>query len=527
MIGMCLVMIHSSILLTSLNPYILHQPSLKCQQKERLIPCFEEDVCNSDLKYVFDNHDTRSIVYEWKLICDSKFYSLFAPYLLAVGLLIGFILFGKSGERNGRRMSMIVALVCSCAAEFVLFCSASAWFFDILIVLLGIGIGGCLILPWVWACEIVSPYRRYLFLSFLVISWAVGEGIACGISYSFFAWRPLVLSSLSSGLLGLAILARYMKESPRYWAVNLCRYIKARAVLQKIAEANRVIMFEEQLQGESLSQYGETSGVAGNSERSVERSSMDASSIDNSQYAVPFEYLGANNNPDEREHELEQERGQHCSYLHLLRLTSIRWKNLNLSVISLLLGLFIGSSSIHEVSSEYKESYLRCAGLMLGVSIYGIMCRYTYIRWSGFMIAVIDMILVSMMDYNQIVVGIAQGMGYMLVACVVIQALETLPTPLRSVGLSSYAVIMTVGFVGGSLVIPYFVEILPGYAIAVMLLHALPLMMINRTYNRLQDYIEELINVVTPVDAATPKVEARGMHVKNNSSFRVLDEEDS
>ena len=526
---MCLAMIHSSIILTSLNPYILKQPAIKCQQKERLVPCFEEDVCTSHQKYVFDNHDTRSIVYEWKLICDYKFYQEIAPFLLALGLLIGFFQFGKSGERNGRRISMIVALVCSCSAEFVLFCSASPWFFDIVILLLGIGLGGCLVLPWVWICEVVCPKRRYMFLGFLALAWAAGEGIACGISYSFFTWRPLVLSSLASGLLSMAILARYMKESPRYWAVNLCRYIKARAIFQKISESNRAIMFEDQLQGESLSQYGETSGVAGgNSERSIERGSMDASSMDNSQFAVPFEYLGANNSPDEREHELQQERGQHCDYVHLCKLSSVRWKNFRLSVVSLLLGLFIGSSSIYEVVSEYKESYLRCSGLLFGLCIYSLLSRFTYIRWSTVLIAGIDMVLVNVMYLHQAIVGIAQGLGYMAIGCVIIQVLETMPTPLRCIGVSWYGAVMTVGFVIGSWVIPTFIEVLPGYATAIILLHALPLILLNKTHNRLQDFIEELISIGSPIDVG-PQIEPppRTSHVKNSSSFRKLDEEDS
>ena len=298
--------------------------------------CTLEQACRNQSHFLFSVKNERSVVFEWRLVCDNEAMRLLIPLILLggtfhTGFVLGSLLFAKAGEVLGRKKTLTWGLVASCVCEFILFCSASAYFFSVALLLVGVTLPAAIIMPPLLLTEMMDSRHRASFYFYLQLFAFLGALCTSVLSYVMYTWRPMALGSMAVGLLAL-ILVQRIKESPRYYAANLSRYQKARAIFQRIASTNRESMFEGTLVGEQMNEYIETH----NEKSELPDQTADRSEILEVSAQHPVSYIGAESVKD-REKELE--RGQRCGFIHLCVYSSCRSKSMRLFLISFCIGL--------------------------------------------------------------------------------------------------------------------------------------------------------------------------------------------
>ena len=300
--------------------------------------CTLEQACRTKSHFLFSVQNERSVVFEWRLVCDNEALRLAIPLVLLAGtlhtgLVFGSFLSAKAGEVLGRKKTLTWSLVASCVCEFILFCSASAYFFSGALLLVGLTLPGALIMPPLLLTEMMDSSHRAAFYFYLQLFSCFGAIASGFLSFTMYSWRPIVLGSMGIGLIALVLVQR-LKESPRYYAANLSRYQKARAIFQRMASTNRESMFEGTLVGEQMNEYIETGGQHAKSE--IPDQTADRSEILEVSAHQPASFIDAESVKD-RERELE--RGQRCGFVHLCLYSSCRGKAIRLFVSALATGL--------------------------------------------------------------------------------------------------------------------------------------------------------------------------------------------
>jgi MFS family permease len=285
--------------------------------------------------------------------------------VFVAALMIGTLLTSYLAERMGRLNILRWCIGLSSVSEFFILGSGDQYYFIIFLFLLSVPLPGTFLCSLSYMCEITSGYIRKIAITFLFVCAILGYLPSYYLIYTIKSWRPIVLASLSSGVLCL-IFTFFLVESPRYLGINGGRYSKARLAFEYIAKINKVTMFEEHLQGEILNEYSETIR---------KRQQLDLSGLDNSELpdfseqrdnqAAPYEYLGGAINAVDREKDLD--RGQNYNFLDLFR-EDFRRVSLTLTltwtIISATTYSFTHSGTIH------PKDYTNC-GLLVLVSIFG------------------------------------------------------------------------------------------------------------------------------------------------------------
>lgn len=163
--------------------------------------------------------------------------------LFFVGMLIGAFMFGRLADRIGRRpvlmMAVVIDAICGVASSFA---PDFQWLL-VLRFLTGIGVGGTLPVDYTMMAEFLPSDRRGRWLVLLESFWAVGTILLAilaliAVSHGDAAWRLIFLVTGIPALVGL-VCRLYVPESPLYLNKS-GRSAEARAVLQRVAAANRV-----------------------------------------------------------------------------------------------------------------------------------------------------------------------------------------------------------------------------------------------------------------------------------------------
>ena len=163
--------------------------------------------------------------------------------LFFIGMLIGAFVFGRLADRIGRRpvlmMAVIIDAVCGVASAFA---PAFQWLL-VLRFLTGIGVGGTLPVDYTMMAEFLPSDRRGRWLVLLESFWAVGTILLAilaliAVSWGDDAWRLIFFATGIPALIGV-VCRFFIPESPHYLNQS-GRSTKARAVLQRVAAANRV-----------------------------------------------------------------------------------------------------------------------------------------------------------------------------------------------------------------------------------------------------------------------------------------------
>jgi putative MFS transporter len=160
-----------------------------------------------------------------------------------VGMLIGAFVFGRLADRIGRRpvlmMAVVIDAICGIASSFA---PDFQWLL-VLRFLTGIGVGGTLPVDYTMMAEFLPSDRRGRWLVLLESFWAVGTILLAvlaliAVSHGDAAWRLIFLVTGIPALVGV-VLRFFVPESPLYLNKS-GRSAEARAVLQRVATANRV-----------------------------------------------------------------------------------------------------------------------------------------------------------------------------------------------------------------------------------------------------------------------------------------------
>ncbi|KAF6174870.1 hypothetical protein GIB67_026358 [Kingdonia uniflora] len=155
-------------------------------------------------------------------------------------MIVGAYLWGVVSDNHGRRKGFLIPAIVMFVAGFLSVFSSNYASLLILRYFVGIGLGGCSVLP-SWFLEFIPSPSRGTWVVILSTFWTLGtilEASLASLIMSRLGWRwVLALSSLSS--LVLLVFYSVTPESPRY----LCakgRTIEALQILRKIARVNRV-----------------------------------------------------------------------------------------------------------------------------------------------------------------------------------------------------------------------------------------------------------------------------------------------
>lgn len=483
-----------------------------CENSSRVMrQCTLEQACRNQSHFLFSVQNERSVVFEWRLVCDNESLRLLIPLVLLAGtshtgLVLGSILFAKAGEVLGRKKTLTWSLIASCVCEFVLFCSASAYFFSGALLLVGLTLPGALLMPPLLLTEMMDSGHRAAFYFYLQIFSCLGAVSSAFISFAMYTWRPLVLGSLGVGLLALVLVQR-LKESPRYYAANLSRYQKARAIFQRMASTNRESMFEGTLVGEQMNEYVETGGHHAEKSEIPDQTADRSEILDNSGQH-PVSYIDAESVKD-RERELE--RGQRCGFVHLCLYASCRSKSLRLFISSFTTGLAC-TLNWHQ-PALHPSPYLTLAlhSFLYFLIILVLLCFTTFVgrKISALLLVLLVTIAagvlgaqghVSLSPEGVTALYTATGLSSMGLWLVLgLWGMELVPTPVRSLvaggclglGIAGSMVIPTLGNGGRE----------GHWAVAACsLLSLLLLSTLSETKTKpLQDFIEELNDSTAPV----------------------------
>ena len=344
-------------------PLILFIPHTLCERNmDGMEECALAQACIAGQNFVFAANEERSAIFEWKLVCENVIYSNLIPLgclcgMAYLGTAMSCVLAGQLGDSAGRKRSLLWMLLCSCVCQFILYCSASAPFFTVVVFFVGLFVPAPALLAVVLLSEITDKRARGPFLTMLCMFWVLGTASSYSASFYFLSWRPFLVISTGYGLVFFAFFAA-VQESPRFFAANLSRYQRARAALHAIATRNKCEMFEDKLLGEKLNEYDETGATKLADDRKHGGEKVDEKP------QLPNEYIGSAQNIDEREKELS--RGQHCSYVDLVKLKSLRGDVVRLCAIAAVLAVDL-AEAIAPLSETVHGRYFQ-RGVAVAVS---------------------------------------------------------------------------------------------------------------------------------------------------------------
>lgn len=378
-------------------------------------------------------------------------------------IMIGTFLNSLLGEKQGRLYMLRWSVAISTLTEFLILASGDIWYFTVCIGLLGLFLQGSLIFPFIYITEVASYSARTNCLLALSVCYVVAYLPSYFLVYHFFTWRPIVIASLACGLFCF-LFSWTLVESPRYFAVNLSLFNKARTALEYIAQSNKKPMFEGLLQGEILNQYSETirrhASVDVIDKKEYSGFALENSDIiDNSEIiennairenleiseevirdVAPFEYLGGAVNAVERE--LFLDRGQSLGFLDLFK-ENLRYKSIVLAVLWCIHGgnLYIYSHSSIFDGDMYLDitffvifcsaGFAICAAV--GICIKGKKLISLFCVFSGLFSGIQGALLLNQTSSSaSFAIGLAAISGFQGV--LLIYSLEIFPTGARSNG---------------------------------------------------------------------------------------------
>ncbi len=520
----CSVM-HTASFLMSL-PLLILTPSVLCEEgPDSVHYCPLTQACASGQKFVFAANEERSAVFEWRLVCEQALYENLIPLSCLAGAILGCILTGQLGDSLGRRRILFWLLLCSCICQFVLYCSASAPFFTVVIFFVGLFLPAPITLAAILVCELTDKRARGPFLTLLCMCWTLGTAATYSVSFYFLAWRPFLILSVGCGLLFFPLYP-LLVESPRFLAANWGWYMKAKATLQIIATRNKREMFKEKLQGEKLNEYDETGGTRLAEDKKKNKS-------EDSKSMPAGEYIGSAQNAEEREKELM--RGQHCSYVDLIRLKTLRKDIARLALLTAVTALDL-SEALAPIEGSVMERYLQWA-VALAVEFAALLLVCVTSNFAGkkllLRVAFLSLVCVglSRLALPEIEEARYAQLGYqaactVAVSTVVQLSIEIPPTPARALFIC--ALLSLGGFIWTAS--RFVIDFIPSHHSAPILAGANMIGVLatwrlrDPTKKRLKDYIEEL-KVVGPVQVIAERSSDLKRVVPKEPSFDAFNEE--
>lgn len=408
-------------------------------------------------------------------------------------LLIGTLLIGKLAERFGRANVLRWTTALTTLGEFLILAAGDAWYFMVILVFITIMLPGMFMMPIVYLTEVTAFRSRNMSLMVLICMCTTGYLPAYFLMYYFYSWRPIVLGSMGCGFFSF-LFSWLLVESPRYLAVIMARYTKARSAFEYIALTNKKPMFEVQLQGEILNEYSET--IRKRQGLDMSGLGMDASALpdayelrdneheeSNRDAIAPFEYLGGAANAVDRESDLD--RGHKYNYMDLFR-EDLRKIALIMTLIWIIQGAVIYSymHSGYILEDPYMNVVIHVILSVSGFFICGITSLFVRTKKIMMWLAVLAgiftlaegiMLLIGKNSQEVYALGVVSISAFYYI--LVIYTVEIFPTPARCIGLGFLNFFGILGIIGGYAIVFYVKEGLTAAGAALILMPILLLKM--------------------------------------------------
>lgn len=195
-------------------------------------------------QWEFDD-DFTSVVTEYDLVCDRKFFASLTSSMVFAGWFIGAFIAGFVADRYGRKPYMFVT-----AFSLSVFGLLSAfprvfWFYLLMRFLTGIGKGAVVLCLFVIATEYVGVRHRHVSGTSMWFSWTISLMTLSPMAYWLRDWRTL---SIALGVVGLPVIFTWwvVPESARYLMLK-GKVKEVEQILRKVARVNRKEYPEEPL----------------------------------------------------------------------------------------------------------------------------------------------------------------------------------------------------------------------------------------------------------------------------------------
>ncbi|KAJ1083921.1 hypothetical protein NDU88_004076 [Pleurodeles waltl] len=195
----------------------------------------------------------RNIVTKWDLVCANHWKVPVEQVSFTLGCLSGFLIFGSTCDRFGRRSTFLAALLLA-----ILFGTGVTVSMDFLIFLLtrlfqGAALAGIFLSLYVARLEVCDPPHRLMFTMVGGFFWVAGELLLPGLAVLCRDWWILqAVGTVSLGLLfGYWCCQSLFPESPR-WLLATRQLDRCKKALSIFAEANGINVDDELYNHENL-----------------------------------------------------------------------------------------------------------------------------------------------------------------------------------------------------------------------------------------------------------------------------------
>lgn len=179
-----------------------------------------------------------SIVTQYKLYCDRSILKNVATSMVYLGWFIGAICFGMVSDIYGRKKALVTSMVVMAASGVVSSFSIVFWFFALLKVFVGAGIGGAMTCIFILNTEFAGPKKRGFAGIFVWNFWVLGLSFVALVAYLINDWRYINMITSFPGLM-IVFFAWKLPESIRWMLVH-GKNEEARSMLHKVAVINGV-----------------------------------------------------------------------------------------------------------------------------------------------------------------------------------------------------------------------------------------------------------------------------------------------
>jgi len=190
----------------------------------------------------------ETLVTEWGLECDFFKLSMIGSAFM-IGLLIGSFLFGSLADKVGRKLALLLAIICSSSGSLIGAFMPEYYSYLFTRVLTAIGAQGIFLCPFLTTVEIVGPTAIVPYIpwrieyktlagSMIQAPFAIGMALLSWVASYIKNWRTLQWT-LSLATFAQLILWFFVPESPR-WLLATNKTDKAKEAIEKIARRNGV-----------------------------------------------------------------------------------------------------------------------------------------------------------------------------------------------------------------------------------------------------------------------------------------------
>ncbi|XP_013191047.2 organic cation transporter protein [Amyelois transitella] len=188
--------------------------------------------------YEYFSEFENNIISDWDLICGRAWLANFTQTVCMFGVLVGSAVYGFISDRYGRRPAIIMAAMTQMICGLMIPFSPDFWTFTVLRFVIGTSTAGLMVVSFVIVLEIVGPKKRELMTGLYQIPISFGEMVMPLYAYYLRDWDQF---SLGIGITQciFVIYLFVIPETPK-WLISVGRLEEASEVMKRAAKINNL-----------------------------------------------------------------------------------------------------------------------------------------------------------------------------------------------------------------------------------------------------------------------------------------------